>query len=73
MNDIEELRVQFEQKEVEYNQFCGAFEQLRVIIQEETIDPEKVVSYMENLVEDNTKLLQENKELNERLEEVVAN
>jgi len=72
MSEIEELKSQFEQKENEYNQFASAFEQLRSIMEEESLDPAKIVVYLENLVEDNSKLLVENKELNERLEELVA-
>ena len=72
MNDIEELKVEFEQKEMEYVQFSEVFNQLRLIIEDDTIDPDKIVSYLENLIEDNTKLLEENKDLNVRMEELIA-
>jgi hypothetical protein len=72
MNDLEELRQEFEQKEDEYNTQGIVIEKIKEIIEEEDIHPEKIVLYLEGLIQDNTKLLDENKSLNERLEELVS-
>ncbi len=72
MNDLEELRQEFEQKEDEYNTQGIVIEKIKEIIEEEDIHPEKIVLYLEGLIQDNTKLLDENRSLNERLEELVS-
>jgi len=41
-------------------------------VEDDKIQPEKIVEFMENLIDDNAKLLEENKTLNERMEELVG-
>lgn len=72
MKDIDELRADFEQKEMEYNQFADVIDQLKITVEDDKIQPEKIVEFMENLIDDNAKLLEENKTLNERMEELVG-
>ena len=73
MNDLEELRNKFQCKEEEHAIYSLIIDKIKDIIEDDDIDAERITLYIEGLIQDNTKLLEENQSLNERIEEIVAN
>jgi len=60
MNDLEDLRNKFHSKEEEHGTYSLIINKIKDIIEDDDIDAEKMTLYIEGLVQDNTKLLEEN-------------